>query len=500
MKVLGLGDNVYDVYQNLHISYPGGNAVNVAVNGAKLGYESAYLGSIADDCYGYHMKTVLNSENVDISHCQIIPHTTTKRCIENVYDGERQFINVDLGKNWVAPIQLSSEDIEYIKTFDIILTSCNAKIEDQICQLKNIQGIVSYDFGEKDKYRHSEYLKKILPYVDLVQFSMNHATYDDIKEMITTYSIKIPMLITRGSETPLFYSGKKLIEGNLHYVKPVDTMGAGDAYITAFVCSLVQQGWKKGTSLKDEWIEKAMEKASVYAADVCMINGGFGCPYQKKDLKAVIFDMDGVIVDSEAHWQNIFENIVKSYGKTISKEDKKEFYGCSYEKEIEILSRYIDLSSEEIMKIRKEFSNAHPIEYHKHLIEGVSELIYYLKSQHIKLVIASSSLLQDIQKMVKDCGFGDVFDLIISGEMFEESKPNPAIYNYAIERLSIDKKNIFVIEDSKYGVEAGYLAGLDVLALRNSYYTFNLDYANLKFNSHKDILEFIKKVIIREEE
>ena len=52
MKILGLGDNVFDVYQNLNISYPGGNAVNVAVNATQLGAESAYLGYIADDCYG----------------------------------------------------------------------------------------------------------------------------------------------------------------------------------------------------------------------------------------------------------------------------------------------------------------------------------------------------------------------------------------------------------------------------------------------------------------
>lgn len=56
MKILGLGDNVFDVYQNLNISYPGGNAVNVAVNATQLGIESAYLGYIADDCYGYYLK------------------------------------------------------------------------------------------------------------------------------------------------------------------------------------------------------------------------------------------------------------------------------------------------------------------------------------------------------------------------------------------------------------------------------------------------------------
>ena len=102
MKILGLGDNVFDVYQNLNVSYPGGNAVNVAVNATKLGVESAYLGYIADDCYGYYLKTILKSFNIDITHCRHLNNTSTKQCIQDVIDGERQFIKVDLGQCWTV--------------------------------------------------------------------------------------------------------------------------------------------------------------------------------------------------------------------------------------------------------------------------------------------------------------------------------------------------------------------------------------------------------------
>ena len=73
MKILGLGDNVFDVYQNLNISYPGGNAVNVAVNATQLGIESAYLGYIADDCYGYYLKSILNKKRSAYSIENSIP-------------------------------------------------------------------------------------------------------------------------------------------------------------------------------------------------------------------------------------------------------------------------------------------------------------------------------------------------------------------------------------------------------------------------------------------
>ena len=238
MKILGLGDNVFDVYQNLNISYPGGNAVNVAVNATQLGIESAYLGYIADDCYGYYLKSILKSLNIDITHCHYLNNTSTKQCIQDVIDGERQFIKVDLGQCWTGPIHLLPKDLEYIHTFDVVFTNCNAKLEDQLYLLKDISGIVSYDFGEKEKYRQETYFQKVIPYIDLVQFSMNHLSIQDIKEKINSYSIHKPILITRGNEIPLFFTGNEWIEGVKHQIKAKDTMGAGDVYncICIFSC------------------------------------------------------------------------------------------------------------------------------------------------------------------------------------------------------------------------------------------------------------------------
>lgn len=499
MKLLGLGDNVFDIYKNLHLSYPGGNAINVAVNASKLNVGSAYLGNFADDCYGYYMKAVLKSTDVDISNCFTVHNSSTKKCIEEIIDGERHFLKVDLGECWSGPITLSESNLLYINTFDAVLTSCNAKMEDEIYKLKNCKGIVSYDFGEKDKYRNKEYFNKICPYIDLAQFSMSNALIEDIKEMINKNSLTVPILITRGSKAPIFYTGDDFIEGVLNYIEPIDTMGAGDAYIVAFVSSLIREGWAKGKVLKKEWIRKSMKVAAEYAASVCLIPGGFGYPYREKKLKAVIFDMDGVIVDSESYWLGIFEGLLLEYEKKLSDTDKKELYGCSLERENEILSRYLDISYEEISRLKKNYSSKHSIYYKKYLMSGVKELISYLKSKNIKLVIASSSELDTINRMVNECGFNGVFDYIVSGEMFEESKPNPEIYNHSVELLGIPKENIFVIEDSEYGVKAATGAELDVLALRNPYYKFDLSEAMLKFNSHEDILEFMKRVIFKEE-
>lgn len=495
MKVLGLGDNVFDVYQNLNLIFPGGNAINVSVNASKLNYESSYLGNIADDKYGYALKAILNHHEVDISHCYTINNSSTKRCIQEIKNGDKKFLSNDLGKNWAGVLEINEKDVLYLGQFDIIFSSCNAKIEDEFYKLGDIKGIIVYDFGEKEKYRTLDYYNKICPYIDLAQFSMSDKTIHEIQQFIDDFPFDIPVLITRGSQSVLYFHKDDKVEQKNHKIDVIDTMGAGDAFITAFACSLVEQGWHKGAMVEREWLVKSLRIASEFAAEICMIQGGIDHQFQNKELKAVIFDMDGVIVDSEIHWFNMFSNFISSFGKTLKPEDAKEFYGCSIEKEIEILSRYIDKTVEEISLEWKNYNNKQPIYYKKYLMDGVEGLLKYLKSKNIKLAIASSSSIEDISRMIKECHLDNIFDYIVSGQMFERSKPDPQVYNYTVDLLDIPRENIFVIEDSTHGLQAAVSAGLQVLALRNKAYSFDLGKAFMIFDSHQDILNYIKYVI-----
>lgn len=146
MKILSFSDNVFDVYQNEGVCFPGGNAVNVAINCAKLGYSSYYYGKIALDDYGKHLVQVLKSMNVNIDLCTY-HKGSTKCCIQNRLHGERQFIKVDLKEDWPGNPLLN---IDF--DFDVIFTSCNSKLENEIRNI-HTDGIIVYDFGEKEKYR-----------------------------------------------------------------------------------------------------------------------------------------------------------------------------------------------------------------------------------------------------------------------------------------------------------------------------------------------------------
>ncbi|MEF9919916.1 MAG: PfkB family carbohydrate kinase [Erysipelotrichaceae bacterium] len=278
MKFLGLGDNVIDRYRNLNKMFPGGNAVNVAAHIAKLGYDAAYLGKIADDSGGALIQSALNDLKVDLSRCEIVKNSTSKYCDVDVFDGERSFIGVDLGTNWAGTLTLNDELIHYITKFDVIHCSCNAKMEEEIIKLKDCHSIISFDFGEKPKYRDDEYLNKICPYIDFALFSINDLTIDQSSSFMKhVYQLGVDyVLVTRGSEGQVLYNGKEFFMGDVEYVEPVDTMGAGDSFLSAFLVSFYESGWCKHKDMEVNAIRRALKDGAQYSASNCLLEGGFG--------------------------------------------------------------------------------------------------------------------------------------------------------------------------------------------------------------------------------
>ena len=157
MKIIALGDNVIDYYRNTGECFPGGNAVNVAVHAAKQGAVSEYMGNLGTDKYAKVITDALDSFGVDYSHCPILSGKTTKLCRYDVTDGERSFVDVVTGPDWAGPIQLSEEDLAHLAEADLIVSSCNAKIPEQMEAVQALPAVSAYDFGEKEKYRTEEY-------------------------------------------------------------------------------------------------------------------------------------------------------------------------------------------------------------------------------------------------------------------------------------------------------------------------------------------------------
>ncbi|WP_050641450.1 MULTISPECIES: PfkB family carbohydrate kinase [Clostridia] len=278
MKIAGIGDNVMDRYMNMGVMFPGGNAVNVAAHASKLGADAAYVGSIGADKEGKILKEALESLHVDLSQCIFDPEATTKKCDVNVYDGERSYIGADEGRKWAHTTTIRDEDVEYLRSFDVMHTSCNAKLHGDIYKLKDLKGMVTFDFSVKDKYRTQEFLDMTCPYLELGQFSCDHMEEPEIREFLKkAYAHGCRnVLATMGSRGQIFYNGKEFITGKAYYVKPLDTMGAGDSYLAALLVELLKSGWKKGAVLERSVICGAMDVAANYSAQNCLQEGGFG--------------------------------------------------------------------------------------------------------------------------------------------------------------------------------------------------------------------------------
>lgn len=188
-------------------------------------------------------------------------------------------------------------------------------------------------------------------------------------------------------------------------------------------------------------------------------------------LRAVIFDMDGVIIDSEpAHVK--FENqIFKSLGITVTDGDHMAYVGTTSHFMWETL-RVKNNLSQSLEELVSNDRNKY-LEYLKSdkneivLIEGVREFIKELHNKGVKLAIASSSPLDVIRIVVKRYELDEFFDELVTGDFVENSKPAPDIFLYAANKLGVRSEECIVIEDSCNGSKAAKNAGMKCVGYKN---------------------------------
>jgi HAD superfamily hydrolase (TIGR01509 family) len=185
-------------------------------------------------------------------------------------------------------------------------------------------------------------------------------------------------------------------------------------------------------------------------------------------LDAVAIDMDGVLVSSEVEWEKIFRGLLSEYGLELSEEDQHELYGCSDEKENEVLGRALGISAD-LMKVRKDaYCKVHPIDYGAIAIPGSRQLIDDCHRRGIKVALASSSPRYLVDRMIDETGMAGLFDAVITGDHVEVAKPDPAIYLLAASTLGVDPSHVVAIDDSRYGLESARSAGMGAIQFAGS--------------------------------
>lgn len=208
-------------------------------------------------------------------------------------------------------------------------------------------------------------------------------------------------------------------------------------------------------------------------------------------IKAVIFDMDGLMIETEHLQSRAFEEVLKEYGKEpiFNQDGVVQHVGWTAKNIWRLFKDRYNLEEDvEVLLNKKQQKYIKLLEKRIIAKDGLLKLLKLLKSHKCKIAVASSSVLSHIELIVTKLNIKKYFHVLISGEDLKRSKPYPDIFLKAARELDVKPAECVVLEDAEAGVSAGVRAGMKVIAVPNKY-TKSHDFskADLVVNSLEDI-------------
>ena len=187
----------------------------------------------------------------------------------------------------------------------------------------------------------------------------------------------------------------------------------------------------------------------------------------KFKTQAVIFDLDGTLIDNNSYHRQTWEKYLEKIGKKISEE---EFNANMNGRTNEDAIKYIfgkDISNEDSLKHTLEKESLYREIYKPFIkpVPGLIDFLQILKSKNIPMAIATSGIQPNIDFMFENIPIKQYFDLVVNSSHIKKGKPDPEIYLKVASLLHVSPKNCLVFEDAAVGIKSAKAAGMKVIAV-----------------------------------
>ncbi|MFQ5637855.1 MAG: hexitol phosphatase HxpB [bacterium] len=208
-------------------------------------------------------------------------------------------------------------------------------------------------------------------------------------------------------------------------------------------------------------------------------------------IKAVIFDMDGILIDSEPFWRESETAVFARIGVSVTEEMCKETMGMRVDEVVKYRHEKQKWEGKSLKAVEMEIMDE--IESRINLkgepMPGVDYILDFFRSRNIRLALASSSYVRVINTILQKLKLQQTFEIVHSGEYEQKGKPHPAIYLSVLRKLNLAAADAIAIEDSYNGLLSARAAGLRtvVIPAPNIRNESRFDSADIKLSS---LLEF----------
>ncbi|GBG96654.1 HAD family hydrolase [Lactococcus termiticola] len=214
-------------------------------------------------------------------------------------------------------------------------------------------------------------------------------------------------------------------------------------------------------------------------------------------VKAIIFDMDGVLVDTENYYLKRREDFFASQGISLAGFPHSFFIGGKMQDVWDKIlgDAYSPEEKAKILSAYDKHKKGNVLPYTELLFPDVRDILEFLKNKGIRMALASSTAMSDIEHNLKVNELAGYFELLRSGSDLKHSKPDPEIYLITLEALGLAKDEVIVIEDSEKGIASAKAAGLECWAIKDDRFGMNQEAADQIFPSLTAVKEKLAEML-----